>query len=167
MTDIGQWLIDLFGSLGPGGLLVAIFLLFYIDAILIPTLPEVFTILIFATNPTLEFAIEILAVIAIAELLGLTTLYVVVKRLHVPKKIQSALDRYTKLLIVKDEKIIILNRLAPVLPFMGAFAAVCHWSYRRCVAYTLIGGMVKYGIILALGGILFAYLSSDMAMIVS
>jgi uncharacterized membrane protein YdjX (TVP38/TMEM64 family) len=99
----------------------------------------------------------------VAEVLGLTLLWLIVKNLHIPKKVQDALNRYTKFLIFQDEKIILLNRLAPVLPFMGAFVAVCNWSYKRCLAYTLIGGMIKYGIILALGSIFFSYLESGVA----
>lgn len=163
MTDISQWIFDLLSPLGIGGLLLCIFLLFFIDAILFPTIPELFTIIIFSVNPTPLFAVEILATIAVAEVMGLTLLWFIVKNLPIPKKIQETLNRYTKFLIFQDEKIILLNRLAPVLPFMGAFVAVCNWSYRRCLIYTIIGGMVKYGIILALGSIFFSYLESGVA----
>jgi hypothetical protein len=163
MTDISQWIFDLLSPLGIGGLLLCIFLLFFIDAILFPTLPELFAIIIFSVHPTPWFAVEILATIAVAEVLGLTLLWLVVKNLHIPKKIQDALNHYTKFLIFQDEKIILLNRLAPVLPFMGAFVAVCNWSYRRCLFYTVIGGFVKYGIILTLSSIFFQYLESGVA----
>jgi uncharacterized membrane protein YdjX (TVP38/TMEM64 family) len=163
MADISQWIYDLLSPLGIGGLLLCIFLLFFIDAILFPTIPELFAIIIFSVYPTPWFAVEILATIAVAEVLGLTLLWLIVKNLHIPKKVQDALNRYTKFLIFQDEKIILLNRLAPVLPFMGAFVAVCNWSYKRCLAYTLIGGMIKYGIILALGSIFFSYLESGVA----
>jgi len=167
MAEIGQIFFDTLSPLGTLGLLLCVFLLFYIDSIVFPTLPELFTIIIFSVDPTFGFASEILVTIAIAEVLGLTTLYLIVKRLKVPRKIQSVVSRYSKMLLVKDEKIILLNRIAPVLPFMGAFVALLDWNYKKAVGYTVFGGAVKYGIILALGSIFYEYLSSDAATIVT
>jgi len=168
MTDIVGWLQALLAPLGTLGLFIIIFLFFYVDAILFPTLPEIFTLFVFSDNPTSGiFAIEILVTILVAEVLGLTTLYLIVKHITMPKKIEMALSRYTKFLFVKDEKIILVNRIAPVLPFMGAFAAVCHWDYKRCVYYTLLGGVIKYSFILLSSAAFYAYLKSDDAFIVS
>jgi membrane protein DedA with SNARE-associated domain len=167
MAAIGQIFYDALSPLGTIGLLLCVFLLFYIDSIVFPTLPELFTIIIFSVDPTLDFACEILVTIAIAEVLGLTTLYLIVKRLRIPKKIQNAVSRYSKMLLVKDEKIILLNRIAPVLPFMGAFVALCKWSYKKSVGYTVLGGVIKYGIILTLGSLAYEYLSSDTATVVT
>ncbi|QLH75454.1 MAG: hypothetical protein HPY73_08425 [Methanomassiliicoccales archaeon] len=147
--------------------MLCVFLLFYIDAIVFPTLPELFTIIIFSVDPTIGFAAEVLITIAIAEVLGLLTLYIIVKRLKVPKKISEAVKRYSGMLVVKNEKIILLNRIAPVLPFMGAFVAMCGWDLRRSVAYTIIGGMTKYGTVLALSALFYAYLSSGAATLVT
>jgi hypothetical protein len=168
MTDIVGWLQALLAPLGTLGLFIIIFLFFYIDAILFPTLPEIFTLLVFSDNPTSGlFAVEILVTILAAEVLGLTTLYLIVKHVAMPKKIEMALARYTKFLFVKDEKIILINRIAPVLPFMGAFAAVCHWDFRRCIYYTLLGGVIKYSFILISSAAFYAYLKSGDAFLVS
>ena len=167
MWDIGQTFYDLLSPLGVAGLLFCIFLLFYIDAILFPTLPELFVIIIFSVNPTVEFAVAILLTIAVAEVLGLATLYLLVKKVGVPDVIGKALNRYTGFLIVSDEKALLVNRVAPVLPFSGAFVAACNWSFKKAVLYTLVGGMIKYGVILGLSSIFFTYLSSETATFVT
>jgi len=168
MTDITVWLQDLLAPLGTLGLFLIIFIFFYVDAILFPTLPEVAALVFFSSNPTsLPFAIEILFTILIAEVMGLMTLYWVVKHFSMPKKIENALTKYTKFLFVKDEKIILINRIAPVLPFMGAFAAVCHWDIKRCVFYTLLGGVIKYSFILISSAAFYTYLESGEAFTVS
>ncbi|MGD0817849.1 MAG: hypothetical protein ABR986_05545 [Methanomassiliicoccales archaeon] len=114
-------------------------------------------------QPTAMFAILILGTLAVAEILGISTLYYVAKKVKVPKRIQGAADKYCNMLLVKNEKIVLLNRVVPVLPFMGAFAAICNWNYRRVLAYTFIGAMLKYGAILAMSSLFFAYMSTGMA----
>lgn len=149
------------------GLLAWVFILFYIDSIIFPTLPEFFTVVIFIANPTVTFAVEILCTIVLAEFLGFNTLYFIVKRVRVPKVIERAAKKYCQFLLVSDEKIILVNRIAPVVPFVGAFAALQNWKWTRCVLYNLIGGVLKYGAILAMSNIFFAYLSSGTAQLVT
>ncbi|NYT12302.1 MAG: hypothetical protein GKC03_07130 [Methanomassiliicoccales archaeon] len=161
--DLGNIIYDFFSVMGVPGLLLCIFLLFYIDAILIPTLPELFTVIIFMAIPEPWFAGLILFTIAGAEFLGLTTLYTLVKSVKVPRKIEAAVIKYRDFLIVRDERMIIVNRFAPVLPFMGAFVAICGWSYRKAVIYTLASGVIKYGAILALSNLFFVYFSEGTA----
>jgi len=161
--DFGQIIYDFFSVMGTPGLLFCIFLLFYLDAILIPTLPELFTVIIFMANPEPWFAVLILITIAVAEFLGLTTLYLIVKGVRIPHKIEAAVHKYRDFLIVRDERMIIVNRFAPVLPFMGAFVAICGWSYKKAVLYTLGSGVIKYGAILALSNIFFVYFSEGTA----
>lgn len=161
--NIGEIIYDFFAALGVPGLLLFIFLLFYIDAIILPTLPELFTVIIFMAIPEPWFAASILAVIALAEFLGLTTLYLIVKNLRIPGKIEGAVHKYRDFLIVRDERMIIVNRFAPVLPFMGAFVAICGWSYRKSLLYTLASGVIKYGAILALSNLFYIYFSEGTA----
>ncbi len=161
--DIASILYEFFKVMGISGLLFCIFLLFYIDAILLPTLPELFTVVIFMANPEPWFAALILMTIAVAEILGLTTLYLIVKGVRIPKKVERVVKKYRDFLIVRNEKMIIINRFAPVLPFMGAFVAICEWSYKKAVFYTLASGMIKYGVILALSNLFFIYFSEGTA----
>jgi hypothetical protein len=167
MVDIGQEIYHFFSALGPMGWLAAIFVLFYVDAIIFPTLPELFTVIIFIaglnTTSAWILGILILANIAVAEFAGLTTLYLIVKRVRVPKMIRRVVCTYQDFLIVRDERIILVNRIAPVIPFLGAFVAILDWSFRKSVVYTLIGGIVKYGTILLLSSWFFEYLSQGTA----
>jgi hypothetical protein len=163
LLDIGEMIYEAFTPLGWWGMLLCIFVIFYIDAILFPTLPELFTVIIFMAIPELWFGASILLVIAIAETLGLTTLYLLVKRVAIPNWIRAAMDRYRSFLLISDERIILVNRIAPMLPFMGAFVGICDWSYRRSLGYTLLGGMVKYGLIIAASGFFFTVFSEGTA----
>ncbi len=167
MVDIGHEVFQFFAVLGLVGWLIAIFILFYIDAIIFPTLPELITIIIFIaglqTTPAWFLGMMILITIAVAEFAGLTTLYLIVKKAKVPKMIHRVVCKYRDFLIVKDERIILLNRIAPVLPFIGAFVAILDWSYRKSVIYTLVSGVLKYGVILLLGSWFFEFLSEGVA----
>ncbi|MEI6796253.1 MAG: hypothetical protein WCK39_05250 [Methanomassiliicoccales archaeon] len=165
--DIGKIIYEALHSLGFVGILLCVFVLFYIDAVFFPTVPELFAVGFFMANPTPEFAVMILLTIVIAEVLGLATMYIIVKALGLPRRIAAVLERYSQLLIVRDERVILLNRIAPILPFVGAFAATCRWNFKKCIIYTVIGGVVKYGAILALSSIIFSYLGSDQAKIIT
>jgi membrane protein DedA with SNARE-associated domain len=167
MVDVGQAIYQFFSGLGSIGWLAAIFVLFYVDAIIFPTLPELFTVIIFIaglkTTSAWVLGPLMLITIAAAEFAGLTTLYMITKKVKVPKMIRKVVCRYQDFLIVKDERIILVNRIAPVIPFLGAFVAILNWSFRKSVIYTLIGGTVKYGTILLLSGWFFEFLSEGTA----
>ncbi|NLX47336.1 MAG: hypothetical protein GXY70_04105 [Euryarchaeota archaeon] len=167
MFSVGEAFYTLFSPMGLAGWLLCTFLLFYIDAIVFPTLPELFVVLFFiagyGTMPDWALWSVFVAVIAVAEVLGLTTLYLVVKRLRVPPKISEVVGRYRRFLLIQDERMILLNRVAPILPFTGAFVALSGWSYRRSVSYLVLGGVVKYGSILAASNYFLLYMEKGMA----
>jgi uncharacterized membrane protein YdjX (TVP38/TMEM64 family) len=81
--------------------------------------------------------------------------------------IEKVVQRYHDFLMFRDERMIIVNRIAPIVPFLGAFVAICCWSFRKSIAFTLLGGMIKYGIIIAASGAFFAYFSSGTAQTVT
>ena len=156
----------MFGPLGILGGLICIFILFYIDAILFPTLPELFTVIIFTSYPDANifvFAIAILITIALAEVCGVFTLYTVVKKIRVPERIAKIAHQYRDFLIVSDERMILLNRVAPVVPFMGAFVYLFNWDMKKSLGYVVAGGLIKYGVILALSGAFLAYMEHGTA----
>jgi membrane protein DedA with SNARE-associated domain len=171
MTSIGQIIVDFFSAYGIFGWLLAIFVLFYIDSIIFPTVPELFVVLIFIGGqgivPDWEWIALILLTIVIAEIAGLTTLYVIVKSVTVPKRIHQAVEKYRNFLLCHDERMILINRVAPVLPFIGAFVAILGWSYRKSIIYTVIGGVVKYGLILVASQYFLTYFSSGDARLVT
>lgn len=172
MSDVGSTLWGLFEPLGPWGGLIFIFLLFYIDAILIPTLPELFVVLVFLSQDhgssewMLAYGVLMLFTIVLAEIVGVMTLYSIVKKAKLGgfrAKISRAVESYRCFLLVQDERMILLNRIAPILPFLGGFIALSCWNFRRCMLYVVIGGVLKYGIILLMGGFFLAYFSQGTA----
>lgn len=166
MTDIGTFFTDLFRPLGLWGGLICIFILFYIDAIIFPTVPELFTVIIFTGTDVVEpvvFGAAILLVIVIAEVAGVITLYLVVKKARLPERIRKIVKRYQDLLICPDERMILINRLAPVLPFLGAFIVLAGWDLKKSLYYVVIGSVVKYGILLAVCAVFVVTLTKEMA----
>jgi len=159
---IGDLIYDLFHSLGPVMALLALYLIFVIDAAIFPALPEIFAVLFFMANPlpdgsALIWGLAVLSTAILGELTGNTLLYLIVRNLLVKKRkmpafLERVMKRYMDFLIVKDEKIILVNRIAPVVPFVGAFMAVCDWSYKRSITYIFLGSVAKYGFLLLLIG---------------
>ncbi len=168
MTDIGTFFTELFTPLGLWGGLVCIFILFYIDAIIFPTLPELFTVLIFSNASdygidTFTYGVFILVTIVVAEIAGVLTLYYIVKSAKLPHRVSKIVKRYQSFLLCPDERMILINRLAPILPFLGAFIALAGWGLKKSLTYVVVGGIIKYGIILALSGLFLTYFSKGTA----
>lgn len=165
---IGDWLYGVFGPYGYIGILVFIFLLFCIDSLIFPTLPEVFFILSFMYDPTPYWGMILLLVGAVAEFAGVTSLYLVVERIRVPERIRSVADKYSKFLILNDERMILVNRVAPVMPFTGAFISLIEsWEIKRAWFYLILGYVLKYGAILLFANFFFAFFSGPQAEVLS
>ena len=165
---IGDWLYGVFGPYGYIGILVFIFLLFYIDSLIFPTLPEVFFILSFMYDPTPYWGMILLLVGAVAEFACVTSLYLVVERIRVPERIRSVADKYSKFLILNDERMILVNRVAPVMPFTGAFISLIEsWEIKRAWFYLILGYVLKYGAILLFANFFFAFFSGPQAEVLS
>lgn len=160
MLSIGSFVYGLFSPLGIGGLLLTLFLIFYFDATFIPTLPELFTVVIFMAQPTPSFAVLMVITLSVAEFCGVTTLYILFTRFRLPAWMKKRIVGYSKFLIVPDEKAILLNRVAPVIPFLGAFIATCDWPFGRSILYNFAGGAAKYSLLIAMASTLLYYLSN-------
>jgi len=159
MASLDDLLAGLFASLGPIGSLVALLLIFAVDAALFPALPEAWILITYTFRPETMDAVgwaAILLVVAVAgDLLGTSILYAVVRRILVqgrrmPHWLESGMRRWTEFLGVPDERAILLNRIAPVVPFVGAFIATLRWNYRRSMAFVAVGGLAKYAVLLYL-----------------
>lgn len=150
---VGDVLFELFAGLGDQGILVCIFLLFMLDALLIPTLPELFFILAIGANHSLTFAGEVLLVGFLGEMAGVFLLYTVVCKTGLPKRVDKALKKYINFLVVSDEKVMLINRIAPMVPFVGAFMAAMRkrWDVRKCIFWLIVGYLIKYGFIMLMG----------------
>ena len=166
-VNIGQVIYDLFGDNGDLGVLLCIFLIFLLDALLVPTLPELFFILGFMAgaehNTPIVFGCELLLVAILAELVGILSLYYVVKHIRIPKKIEKLVDTYTKFLVMGDERLLLLNRIAPMIPFAGAFIAIAKWDLKKSIFYIVLGCVLKYGVIMLLSNMFLDFFSSDQA----
>jgi len=163
---IGEWLQDVFGPYGVLGILVFVFLIFFIDAMSIPTLPELFFIIGFMAMPeqTLWYGAQLLGTAVIAEAAGITLLYLIVERVHVPDRIKKIADKYVKFLIVSDERMLLINRAAPMIPFAGAFISLMDdWKLSRALFYNAIGCVLKYGLILLMSSFFFKFFSDGEA----
>lgn len=155
---------SVFLTMGLAGALAAMYLIFVVDASVIPTLPEVFVVGFYSLHtlfgvPPILWAAALLATALAGEATGNTLLYLAVNRALVrtgrmPKRIESLMRRWTNFLLLHDERIILLNRVIPVLPFVGAFIAALKWRYPRSLAYILIGAGVKYSALLLLVGLI-------------
>jgi membrane protein YqaA with SNARE-associated domain len=159
---VGQFVYAFFRPYGESGLLLALFVIFYLDATFFPTLPELFTVIIFLAMPKPEFGLLMLVTISIAEFSGITSLYFIVKYYDLPNWIKNKMVSYSKLFIVKDEKVILLNRIAPVIPFLGAFIATCRWPYAKSIFYNFLGGLSKYLLIILLATLLLSVFSNQL-----
>lgn len=166
--SLGDWLFGLFDGLGEPGTLVCIAIIFFIDAVIFPTLPEMFFILGFNQDPTVLFGCELLAVAAIGELAGIFLLYFVVKKIRVPAKIEKIANAWIDFLVVSDERIILVNRVAPMIPFLGAFIALVKtWNPKKCIFYIVLGCVLKYGVIMLASSFFYSYFGSDEAQTVT
>ncbi len=145
MIGIGQDIISLFDDLGDVGMLMAIAVIIWIDGTAFPTLPEAWMVFIFGTNPgSFAWGATVVVVASVASLAGNFTLYALVKKAKLPGRIQEAMRAYTNWLILKDERLLILNRFAPLIPYTGAFIAVCNWNVRKCAVYIFASALAKF-----------------------
>ena len=80
------------------------------------------------------------------------------------KKISKKLKKYVSFLVLKDEKLILLNRIAPALPMCGVFMSACKWNIRKSLFYIFIGGVIKYSVILLLFGVVSMTYREDIAL---
>lgn len=162
--DLTQIMFDIFGPYGAAGVVLLVFLAFLIDATVFPFLPEIFIILGFSYDPTPGFAVILLLAAIVAECLGNTILYAVVEKYGLPKRLRNAMEKYVDFLIVSDERMMLVNRIAPMIPYSGAFISVIEsWTLRRALFYVVIGCILKYGLVLSMSAFFYSYFSSSTA----
>ncbi len=161
--DILDQLLHYFEGFGPVGLVSFLFIVFFLDAMLIPTLPEFFVMAFYSANPTLEWGLLILTIVCGAEVASNTTLFLVVRRWGLPARLEKRMKQWVNFLAVRDERAILVNRVAPVVPFMGAFIATMDWNPRKSILYVFVGALVKYSLLIVLVDVLFEVFESNTA----
>ena len=160
MAGVGDFLAALFAFLGPAGAVLALYLIFVVDAAVFPALPELFVVVFFVAYEgpidPLAWAVALCATAMAGEATGNSLLYLVVRRAvatnRMPKRVKRLMAKWVNFLVVSDERVILLNRIAPVVPMVGAFIAVMRWNLRRSLAYVVVGAGAKYAALLALAG---------------
>ncbi|MDR2846428.1 MAG: hypothetical protein LBV63_04010 [Candidatus Methanoplasma sp.] len=161
MFSIGDAIYGIFGSNGEWGIILCIFLIFFIDALMFPTLPELFFIISFMYKPDVMFGSELVFVAVLAEVIGISVLYWTVGHVRIPKRVENAAKKYVGFLIMGDERLLLLNRVAPMIPFCGAMIRIIGWDLNRSMLYVVIGCVAKYGVIMAMSDFFFDYFSGD------
>ena len=162
--DLTVVMTDIFGPYGMAGVIAMVFVAFLIDATVFPFLPEIFIIIGFAYEPTPEFAVVLLLTAIVAECLGNTLLYCAVEKFGLPKRLKRIMNKYVSILIMNDERMMLLNRIAPMIPYSGAFISVIEsWKLSRALFYIVIGCILKYGLILSMSTFFYSYFTSDVA----
>ncbi|MEM4264577.1 MAG: hypothetical protein QW505_02160, partial [Thermoplasmata archaeon] len=142
----GQEIIELFEAIGSLGLILAFAVISFLDGFAVPTLPEAWLILIALSNtgvPVLIWALSLVLIGTAAAVTAQILLYSTIKKVGLPKRLKGWMNRYAKFLIVSDEKLAFMNWLVPVVPFTGAFVAVCNWRARRAFLLSTAGGLTK------------------------
>ncbi len=142
-------------------MLLCIFLIFLVDALVFPTLPELFFVISFMYRPELSFGLELLTVAIIAEIIGVAVLYLIVSHVRIPQRVERVVNKYIGFLVLGDERLILLNRVAPMIPFCGAFIKIAGWNFKRSMLYVVVGCVVKYGLILLMNDFFFRYFSGN------
>ncbi len=165
MFSISEWMLGVFGPYGAAGVILFVALIFFIDAVFFPTLPELFFVIGFMYMPeSITFGIALLVAASIGEVLGITLLYVIVERIRMPERVKKVASKYIGFLMVSDERIFLVNRFAPMVPFAGAFISMVDgWQFRKCMFYIVLGCYLKFGVILLFSKFFYVFFSSDMA----
>ena len=142
---VGRDIIDMFSDLGDAGMLLAMMVIIWVDGTAFPTLPEAWMVFIFGAHPdSFMWGFSLVMVATIASLAGNFTLYSLVKVARLPSWIQKGMRKYTDFLILKDERLLILNRFAPLVPYTGAFIAVCNWNVKKSAIYLFVSALAKF-----------------------
>ncbi len=151
--DIIETVIAGFGTYGPEGMLLGLFLVVVADAMVIPLGPELLAIAIFSTSVTTAWGALIVGAVMIGQVAGTSFLYAIGRHPRImPGRIKRLMERYRSSLLINDERIVFVNCFIPILPFLGAFVAVSKWSYRRAMSFVMLGGAIKYSLFLGLSG---------------
>lgn len=148
---IGEEIVDSFQSFGESGMLAALTILVLVDGAGVPTVPEMWLVFFFGAHPeAFAWGLTIAVVASVAGLGGILIQYSLAKLARLPKKVGRIMRRYTDFLILHDERLLLINKAAPMIPFSGAFVAILEWDLRKSLAYSLMGALGKTSMIVTL-----------------
>lgn len=145
----------------------AVAVVFLLDGLGVPLLPELAVLGAFILEPSWERGAALLALAAIIEGAAAGFLHYLTGVLRLPRWLDRLMDGYSGSLLVNDERLILLNRIIPVLPAVGAFIRVRQWKPWKAILYVSLGSVAKYGIILLAAHAAYDYFDSSTALAVS
>lgn len=165
--DMLEQIINSVWSLGGiEWLVLVLFAIFFIDAI-IPLLPEMFALLAFLSHPTVAMGCLIIVVAALGDVLGNLSLFHLLRAFGIPQFLKNWITRYTDFLVIKGEKIVLFNRLVPLVPIVGPFIIACGWDLRKTLGYIALGGGIKNTLFFVLAGVFHFMFDQSFARFVS
>lgn len=147
--------------------LAAVAAVFLLDGIGVPLLPELAFLGAFLQNPSWGWGAALLAVATAVEVTVAAALYFLTGVLRLPRWLRRLMDGYAGSLFLNDERLILVNRIVPVLPVVGAFIRVRKWRPRLALFYVGIGSFAKYGLLMLGATWAYAYFDSSTALAVS
>ena len=159
----GDKIIAFFGGFGDAGMLAALFIIFLTDAVFFPALPEFFLLVIYSVHPVISWGVILIAISGFSIFFGNSLLYFIVKKAGMPEFIERIMSKYSSFMVFQDERMLLVNRIAPVLPYTGAFIAVNKWSYKKAITYVVIGGVIKYSILVSLAASFYSLFEKGVA----
>ncbi len=140
-----------FLTFGDAGMLIALVVLVLLDGAGVPTVPEMWLVLFFGAHPeAFSWGATIALVVSVAGLGGLMIQYSLVRLARLPKKVKRVMKKYTDFLILHDERLLLLNKAAPMIPYSGAFVAALGWNLRKSLTYSFVGALGKAFMIVSL-----------------
>ena len=145
----------------------AISLVFLMDGLGVPLMPELAALFAFAQSPGLGWGALLVLVITLIEVAAAGILYGAVALFGVPGWLGRLMRGYAGNLLVRDERLLLLNRVVPVLPVAGAFVRVSGWRPARSFLFIAVGSVVKYGTLLSVSGLAYHYFSGPWPVVVS
>ncbi|MCA1811477.1 MAG: hypothetical protein LC623_05645 [Halobacteriales archaeon] len=145
----------------------ALALVFLLDGLGLPLMPEVAALLAFTQDPSLAWGATLLGLIVAMEVGAALILYTIVDTLGAPRLVRRLMAGYTTAMLVRDERLLLLNRVVPVLPVAGAFIAVNGWRPVRSFSFIALGSAAKYALVFVLSGLAYAYFSGPWAFVAS
>lgn len=154
--SLTQTLYSFFLGFGPAGILLGLFVIVVLDAMVIPLGLEFLSVLAFTLYPLFSFspllwAAGVILSITAGQVGGTLLLYYIGKHPKIlPRWIKKVMVRYQDILIIKGESIVLVNCFIPLVPFLGAFVAVCKWDLKRSLLYVLTGGIAKFSLLIGL-----------------
>jgi hypothetical protein len=164
MDVFGEQIVSPFLTFGDAGMLVALVCLVLIDGAGLPTVPEMWLLLFFGAHPeTFAWGATVAVVASVAGLGGIMIQYSLARLARLPKRLTRVMKRYTDFLVLHDERLLLLNKAAPMIPYSGAFVAALGWDLKKSLTYSLVGSLGKAFMVVTIAFFAYGGLAQEIA----